>query len=269
MTIRTTRPDTTGFTVGYHLGSIGTWLRIILGVLLPLGYLATQLTAEGITAGQLAEVVGWFLALFAAYFTAQWLLGERFFARVNPWVSTVILYGPVFVVPYLDSLPLALRLGLSLYIAASVLVAVFIRYGGCEMIGIPSLILRRLYVVYCPWNAVDLADKAITDSRWSHLLSGRGPKLTAAAAMAGVLAGYPELTPPLPHLPRPVFWGVVILAGAAALGTWAVVRAGSQNNQTPRRGTSSERLVEDCSAVTEVTPCLDGSEGCGRQVPHR
>lgn len=173
MTIATSRPDATEFTVGYHLGSIGTWLRLILGVLLPLGYLTAELTGDGITARELAEVAGWFLALFAAYFTAQWVLGERFFARVNPWVSTLILYGPVFVVPYLDSLPLAFRFGLSLDVAVSVLVVVFIRYGGCEMIGIPSLILRRRYVVYCPWNAVDLADKAITDSRWSHLLSGR------------------------------------------------------------------------------------------------
>lgn len=245
MTIKTTRPDTTRFTVGYHLGSIGTWLRLILGVLLPLGYLTTQLTGVGITARGLAEVAGWFLVLFAAYFTAQWLLGERFFARVNPWVSTLILYGPVFVVPYLAFLPLAFRLGLSLYIAVSVLVVVFIRYGGCEMIGIPSLILRRRYVVYCPWNAVDLADKAITDSRWSHLLSGRGPKLTAAAAMASVLAGYPELTPPLPHLPRLVFWGMVILAGAATLGAWAIVRARSQNVQAPRGGTPNDRLAEE------------------------
>ncbi len=98
----------------------------------------------------MAEAAGWFLAWFAAYFTAQWLLGERFFARVNPWVSTVILYGPVFVVPYLDFLPLAFRVGLSLYIVVSVLVVVFIRYGGCEMIGIPALILRRRYIVYCP-----------------------------------------------------------------------------------------------------------------------
>ncbi len=31
--------------------------------------------------------------------------------------------------------------------------------------GLPSLIFRRRYVVYCPWNVVDLADKVIADGR--------------------------------------------------------------------------------------------------------
>lgn len=225
MTKTTIQPATTTFTVGYHLGSIGTWLRLVLGVLLPLGYLGAELTGEEVTANHLIEVAGWLAAVFAVYFTAHWLLGERFFAKVNPWVSTVILYGPVFVVPYVDFLPLTFRLGLGLYIAVSLLVAVFIRYGGCEMVGIPSLILRRRYVVYCPWNTVDLADKAITDSQWSRHLDGWGPRLTAAAAMAIVLGVYPELTPPLPQLPRPVFWGIVVLAGAVALAAWAAVRS--------------------------------------------
>lgn len=93
------------------------------------------------------------------------------------------------------------------------------------MVGIPSLILRRRYTVYCPWNAVDLADKAITDSRWSRHLDGWGPKLTAAITMAFILGVYPELTPPLPQLPGPALWTAVVLAGSVTLAAWALVRA--------------------------------------------
>ncbi|MFQ5921764.1 MAG: DUF6410 domain-containing protein [Anaerolineales bacterium] len=38
-------------------------------------------------------------------------------------------------------------------------------YGGCEVMALPSLIFRRRYFVYCPWNVVDLADKVIEDNR--------------------------------------------------------------------------------------------------------
>lgn len=103
-----TRPAAS-LTVGYHLGSIGTWLRLLLGVLLPLGFLGVEFTDEGFTSSNMVEVAQPPVVIFAVYFTAHWLLGERFFARVNPWVSTLILYGPVFVVPYLDFLPLTFR----------------------------------------------------------------------------------------------------------------------------------------------------------------
>ena len=43
--------------------------------------------------------------------------------------------------------------------------AFIMSYGGCEVIAIPSLIFGQRYVVYCPWNAVDLVDKVIADHK--------------------------------------------------------------------------------------------------------
>lgn len=77
------------------------------------------------------------------YFVADYALGERFLARVNPWVSTVILYGPILVLPYIRAVPLALRFAKTVYITLSLDVVIFFRYGGCEVVGLPSLILRR------------------------------------------------------------------------------------------------------------------------------
>ena len=42
-------------------------------------------------------------------------------------------------------------------------------HGGCEVMALPSLIFRRRYVVYCPWNLIDLAEKVTEDSRAKSL----------------------------------------------------------------------------------------------------
>jgi len=42
-----------------------------------------------------------------------------------------------------------------------------IGYGGCEIAGIPTLVLRRRYTLYCLFNSADLAERALRDrSRW-------------------------------------------------------------------------------------------------------
>jgi hypothetical protein len=76
---------------------------------------------------------------------------------------------------------------LSLYVTVSIVVVVFVRYGGCEVVGIPALLVRRRHVVYCPWNTVDLVDKAIHDSAWSARLQGAGVKVAAVSVSVAVL----------------------------------------------------------------------------------
>jgi hypothetical protein len=57
--------------------------------------------------------------------------------------------------------------GASLYIGVSLLVEALIGYGGCEIAGIPTLVLRRRYTLYCLFNSADLAERALRDrSRW-------------------------------------------------------------------------------------------------------
>lgn len=63
---------------------------------------------------------------------------------MNPWGSTLLLVAPPLIVlgttsPGLD----AIRLGVILYIAVSLIVLFFIRYGGCEVVALPTLIMRR------------------------------------------------------------------------------------------------------------------------------
>lgn len=175
-----TRTETrrSGFTIGYDLGTVGAWVRILIGVIASLAFLIIDLADVG--AGFLAESGAWLLGILGVYTAGYVLMSRRILTRLNPWASTVIFYGPVLVLPYLDALPATFRVALSTYVIVSIVVVVFIRYGGCEVVGIPSLIVRRRHVVYCPWNTVDLVDKAIEDSPWSSQLQGR---LFAAVAV--------------------------------------------------------------------------------------
>lgn len=210
---------TPAFTLGYHLGSVGKWLRLLLGVVSSGVFLADGL-AEDLThdgTSVIAQVSGWFLAVLGAYTLAFWWLGPRVLARRSPWVGTVLLYGPILALAYVD-LPETVDLAIALYIAVSTLVVVVIRYGGCEVIGIPTLLFGRRYRVYCPWNLqADLADKMLAGSTFA-----RGPKVVAAATMVFVATAFSGVGP-MPELrsePRLVLVGAT---GAATVGLWGVV----------------------------------------------
>ncbi len=111
------------------------------------------------------ETALYFIVIFVAYLAAHYYLGERLLARSNPWVGTILLVGPPALILVLGIGPNGFQLGLALYIAISLLFNFAMSYGGCEVITIPSLILGRRYVVYCPWNAVDFLDKVVVDRR--------------------------------------------------------------------------------------------------------
>jgi diacylglycerol kinase len=57
--------------------------------------------------------------------------------------------------------------GASLYIGVSLVVEAVIGYGGCEIAGIPTLMLQQRYTIYCLLNSADLAERAMRHrSRW-------------------------------------------------------------------------------------------------------
>lgn len=180
----TTRPHN-GFTIGFDLGTVGTWVRIIIGVIAALAFLVIDLSDR--SGAFLLEAVVWFLAILAMYTAVFGVLAPRILPRLNPWLSSLVFYGPVLVLPYVEGLPDAFRVALSLYVSVSILVVVFVGYGGCEVVGIPSLLLRRRYVVYCPWNTVDLVDKAIADSKWSGQLQSTALEVAAVALAISIL----------------------------------------------------------------------------------
>lgn len=151
------------FTLGLDSGYVGRLSRLILGVIIPLYSIVGVILAEQTTPRFLVETTFYFVVIFAVYLAAHYFLGERLFARLNPWIGTLILVGPPTLALVLRLGPQSFQLGLALYISISLFFNFIMSYGGCEVMAIPSLIFRRRYVVYCPWNVVDVVDKVIDD----------------------------------------------------------------------------------------------------------
>jgi hypothetical protein len=164
-------------TVGYDLGRIGRWARVAYGLLVAAGAAASTFVSLGKTgepAAFLIEGIGYLAAITAAYLLAYWVLGERLFARANPWLNTLILVGPALLVAYWNltlgyalgsELPAPLVLAMLAYIGVSLVVEAVIGYGGCEVVALPILVFRRRYVTYClPIVMVDAAERGWVDS---------------------------------------------------------------------------------------------------------
>lgn len=152
------------FALGRDAGPLGRWLRLILGIFL-LGYLAWDLVIGAPPLGFYGATALYFVAVAGVYLVVHYLLGAAFFARVTPWITTLSVVGPPVMVLVLGLGPDALHLALGLYVAVSLVASSLASYGGCEMVGIPSLVLGRRYTVYCPMNAVDVVDKTIVERK--------------------------------------------------------------------------------------------------------
>jgi hypothetical protein len=152
------------FVLGRDAGLFGRWARLVVGVLL-LGGILWDVISDAPPSGFYGATAMYFVAVTGVYLVAYYLLGDGFFARTNAWTNAVILVGPPVVVFILDLGPDAFQVGLWLYVAVSLIANFVMSYGGCEVVGIPSLILRRKYTVYCPLNAVDVVEKAVTERK--------------------------------------------------------------------------------------------------------
>ncbi len=149
--------------LGRDVGVIGRWFRLIAGGALA-GYMVFHAArAPSMTA--LMELALYFAATLGAYTAAQYFLGQRLLARLNAWQRTAILLGPLAVIFALQLGPQVFHHALLLYFGVSLIFSFFMRYGGCEVMSIPGLLLGTRYTVYCPLNAVDIVEKAATNRR--------------------------------------------------------------------------------------------------------
>ena len=156
---------TSKFTVGLDARLFGRWLRLIVGAIVPLVSIARQfITGPPLSLNFYMAVALYFIVILGVYLAAHYFLGEQLFAKVNPWVSTIILVGPPVVILIFQLGPGAFQLALALYIAISLIFNFIMSYGGCEVAAIPSFIFRRKYVVYCPWNVIDVVENAVVEN---------------------------------------------------------------------------------------------------------
>jgi Family of unknown function (DUF6410) len=87
-------------------------------------------------------------------------LGKPVLARVDLRVATLLVLAPLGLHDLLG-LPSSVQDGITLFIGISLLVAVAIGYGGCEVIATSTAAVGRRYVVHCPYDAVDAAERPL------------------------------------------------------------------------------------------------------------
>ena len=108
---------------------------------------------EIVTSEPAALVVS-FVGVAVFYVLYTILMGNRVLAKVNPWVGALIMDWPllgvwVVVLGHLPGIPPPLILAVFLYFGASLIISGVVKYGGCEVVTIPGLILRKRYNVAC------------------------------------------------------------------------------------------------------------------------
>lgn len=149
-------------TIGLNVGTVGKWLRLIAGIGLILNTLYIDFLYPS-SFSFYSQALLYFIVILLAYLAAHFFLGEKYFAKINPWITTLVLLGPAVYILMFQVGPIPFQYAFSFYVGISLIFNYVINYGGCEVASIPSLILHRKYVVYCPWNAVDIVEKKVIE----------------------------------------------------------------------------------------------------------
>lgn len=142
--------------LGLDVGMAGRWLRLVCGTCL-IGFVAFQVI-QIYSIGLVIELVLYTIAVLTVYSLAHYYLGEIILNKLNAWVGTTLLLGPLVAIFAFQIGPDVLHQAILLYIGVSLVVSFFMGYGGCEVVSIPSLFFRRRYTVYCPFNLVDAVE---------------------------------------------------------------------------------------------------------------
>lgn len=176
---------TTDFVIGRDLGRAGQLVRALAGLLNLAAALSSLSLMRPVSGTDLVLVGLAALAVALAYTVLVAAIGERLVAHIDPWLAAFILVLPLAILVMLPFVPVFVTVGAFLFIAISMFVQAAIRYGGCEVAGIPTLLLRKRYTVYCALNSADLVERWLRSRpRWVAWLFAL---LAFAATMALVV----------------------------------------------------------------------------------
>ncbi|HEX6511688.1 MAG TPA: DUF6410 domain-containing protein [Chloroflexota bacterium] len=146
--------------------------------------------------GVLGGIAAVFVICVAGYTLLVWLLGDSLLSRLDPWVLAILLVAPALV---LFLFPEPLAIGYDAFLGISMVAQAAVGYGGCEIMGLPTVVIRRRYTVYCAMNGGDLVERWLIRQppvvRWilSVLAFIGVMALMGAASVAGpkgLLVGY-------------------------------------------------------------------------------
>lgn len=187
---------TTDFVIGRDLGRAGQLVRTLAGFLNLVAALSTLSLMRPVSGTDLALVGLATLAVALAYTGLMAAIGERLVARIDPWLAAIILVALLAILVVLPFLPVFVTVGTFLFIAISMFIQAAIRYGGCEIVGIPTLLLRKRYTVYCALNSADIVERWLRSRpRWiawifALLAFAVTMALVVVAELVGKAAGF-------------------------------------------------------------------------------
>jgi len=181
--------------VGRDLLPVGRSIRVVAGLALLAATVLSALQFTG-SPGLLGGIAAVFIVCVVGYTLLVWLLGERLFRGGDPWLLAILVVAPALI---LFLFPAQLAIGYDLFLGISMLAQAIAGYGGCEVIGIPTLFVRRRYTVYCAMNGGDFVEhwlvKKPAPVRWSlSVLAFAGVIVLMGGASStgpkGLLVGY-------------------------------------------------------------------------------
>lgn len=151
--------DPDGGRVGREIWPAGRVARVLAGVLFLAAAFGTAATFHLLSLAGLLGIAATVVVAAAVYTVGIGVFLEPFLARADPWLAALALVLPLGVVAALPFLPSSIAVGLDTFVALSLLTQAVIGYGGCEIVSIPTLVLRRRFTVYCALNGVDLVER--------------------------------------------------------------------------------------------------------------
>ena len=181
--------------VGRDLLPVGRSIRVVAGLALLVATVFSALQFSG-SPGLLGGIATVFIVCVVGYTLLVWLLGERLFRGGDPWLLAILVVAPALI---LFLFPAQLAIGYDAFLGISMVAQAVAGYGGCEIIGIPTLFVRRRYTVYCAMNGGDFVEhwlvKQPAPVRWSlSVLAFAGVIVLMGGASAtgpkGLLVGY-------------------------------------------------------------------------------
>lgn len=158
--------QTPDFIIGHGLGPVGRWFRLFIGAYFLIFLVINPVLLDPMPRAELVgfatEIGLWVIAITAIYFVVFYFLGELLLSKMNPWTGTLVFLGTPTVLGMLGYLPQPVQMAFGLYVSLSLILIFVIRYGGCEVVALPTLILGQRFTMYCPYNAVDAVERAVT-----------------------------------------------------------------------------------------------------------
>src|SRR5579862_9611778 len=129
--------------IGRDLLPVGRSVRIVAGLALLASTVLSSLHFGG-SPSVLGATAAVFVVCVVGYTAVVWRLGERLFSRGDPWLLAILLVAPALI---LFLFPAQLATGYDAFLGISMVVQAAIAYGGCEIMSIPTLFVRRRYTV--------------------------------------------------------------------------------------------------------------------------